>query len=120
MKMLWVFLGGGLGSMARYAVSLFAQQLPASFPYATLISNISASLILGFFAGHLISNESTVLRLLVIVGFCGGFSTFSSFSFENFELLKSNQIFSALLNIVGNTLLCLIAIFIGFALGRNS
>lgn len=116
---LYVFIGGGLGSMARYGVSVAASSLPTNFPYPTLISNVCASLLLGIFASYIIEQEQSWLRLLLIVGFCGGFSTFSSFSFETFELLKSGAITEACLNMLGNTLLCLSAIGIGLFLGKN-
>jgi CrcB protein len=118
-KLLLVFVGGGLGSLARFYVSLFAQKFAGNFPYGTLLSNITASLILGMVAGYLLGVQNNNLRWLIIVGFCGGFSTFSSFSFETFELFKTSQFQMAFLNIFGNTLLCLFAIFCGLFLGRN-
>lgn len=119
MKFLLVFLGGGLGSLARFYVSSFAERFASDFPYGTLISNFTASFILGVVAGYLLGVQNNNLRFLIIVGFCGGFSTFSSFSFETFELFKSAQAGQAFLNIFGNTILCLFAIFCGLFLGRN-
>lgn len=119
MKFLLVFLGGGLGSLARFYVTGFAQRFASDFPYGTLISNVTASFVLGIIAGYLLGVQNNNLRFLLIVGFCGGFSTFSSFSFETFELFRSAQVGQALINIFGSTLLCLGAIFLGLLLGRN-
>lgn len=119
MKFLLVFLGGGLGSLARFYVSIFAERFAGHFPYGTLISNIAASFILGVVAGHLLGIQNNNLRFLIIIGFCGGFSTFSSFSFETFELFRSAQVSQAFINIFGNTILCLIGVFCGLFLGRN-
>jgi len=118
-KFLLVFVGGGLGSLTRFFVSLFAERFAGNFPYGTLISNVTASFVLGIFASYLLGTQNNTLRFLIIIGFCGGFSTFSSFSFETFELFRSSQISQAFLNIFGNTLLCLGAIFLGLILGRN-
>ena len=116
---LYVFLGGGLGSLARYGMSLLVTFLPQNFPYPTLISNVLASFLLGVFAAFLMNNENSWMRYLLVIGFCGGFSTFASYSYETFYLLKNGEMISAFLNIVGNTFLCLTAIGIGFFLGRN-
>jgi len=118
-KFLWVFLGGGLGSLARFYISLFASKFSYTFPYPTLISNITASIILGVVAAFIFGQSGNMLRYLVIIGFCGGFSTFSSFSFETFELLRDGQLGLAVLNVLLSTLLCLVAIYLGFSFGKN-
>jgi len=118
-KFLLVFLGGGIGSLARFYVTTLTENFTSAFPYGTLISNITASLILGVVAGYLLGVQNNNLRFLIIVGFCGGFSTFSSFSFETFELFRTAQMGQAFLNIFVNTVLCLLAIFCGLFLGKN-
>ena len=112
-----VFLGGGTGSLLRYGL---AQWLPAMlgerpYPLAILAANVLASAILGAvagaFAGKLVGND---VRLLVGVGFCGGLSTFSSFSVDTLILFQQGRPGVALLNVGLNVVLCLLASAAGF------
>ncbi len=112
-----VFLGGGTGSLLRYGLG---QWLPAMvgerpFPLAILAANVLASAILGAaagaFAAKLVSNE---FRLLIGVGFCGGLSTFSSFSIDTLILFQQGRPGIALLNVGLNVVLCLLASAAGF------
>ena len=118
---LLVFVGGGLGSLARYSLSrAVTGSYLAAFPLGTLLVNVLASLILGLFLGWADGRNLSYpsFRLLVAVGFCGGFSTFSTFSAETLLLLKSGQGLLALLNVAGSVLLCLAATFAGVVLAR--
>jgi CrcB protein len=108
-NLLYVFLGGGLGSVARYSISVMMQKSFAFvFPMATLISNALSCLILalaiGMFADKMTANPS--LKLLIITGFCGGFSTFSSFSFETIDLIKQGHNTLAFANIFISIVVC--------------
>lgn len=110
----FVFLGGGLGSLARYGISeIVRSNFKSSFPFATLCSNIISCLVLavtiGYFSGKLADNQA--LKIFIIIGFCGGFSTFSSFSFETVELIRSGNILFAIANILISVTVCVALIY---------
>lgn len=90
-----VFVGGGLGSICRYALG---QYLPsASFPWATLAANLAACFILGYLTGYLLKNSlDEHFKVLIGAGFCGGFSTFSTFSSETLKLGQNGLAWTAL------------------------
>ena len=121
MAYLWIALGAVAGASARYFLGGYiAKTIPSSFPYGTLIINISGSFLLGFF---LIWTSERVLvdprwRLLVAIGFCGSFTTFSSYAFETFGLFEQGQWMLMIANIVSSNLLCLISVLGGAALAR--
>ena len=101
MNVLAVFFGGGLGCLCRYGMSVFVmKQNWTHFPLATFLSNLLACIIMAgalyYFKDKL---QSTYLMPLLITGFCGGFSTFSSMSYESAQLIQQGQHFWAILNI---------------------
>ena len=118
---LWITLGAAIGANLRYAVNRLALNfLSASVPYGTLIVNVTGSLILGFF---LVWTSERVLadpywRLLIAVGFCGAYTTFSSYSFETFAMLEQGHYVLATANFVANNLLCLAGVLAGAVLAR--
>lgn len=114
---LLIFLGGGLGSLARYAISL---GWPASsYPKGTLIANAISCIILGVFIG--LSSRSLLAdhhRLLLATGFCGGFSTFSTYSAEIVQLYQSGEVQTAVLYGVGSIVVGIIGIVLGMMVSR--
>ncbi len=121
MSYFFVFVGGGLGSVTRFMISKFLSTPSDSFPLATFFSNTISSLILGLLLGYFaqknVSNDN--IRLLIATGFCGGFSTFSTFSYETFVLFSSGNYKTGLASIFANLLLCYGAIVAGFFLSKS-
>jgi CrcB protein len=113
-NILLVFLGGGLGSLVRYGISVYVRNnYSSSFPWATLCSNILSCVILALTIGYFSQKAelSSSLKTLLVVGFCGGFSTFSSFSYETVELMRSGDLLFAILNILISVSVCMILIY---------
>ena len=118
----FIALGGALGAILRYAVSNGVHiLLGRSFPFGTLSVNVLGSLLMGFLYIILIERISNNmgLRAMLIIGFLGAFTTFSTFSIETFNLLESGEAFKALTNILVSVVLCLLAAWIGVVLGRE-
>ncbi len=116
-----VFLGGGLGSGVRYAISRWVgSNYVHLFPIATLISNVIACFILGLVIGLADQKQllSSATRLFWTVGFCGGFSTFSTFSYETLALLQQGAQLTSFLYIFFSVSLCMAAVFMGQVVGR--
>jgi CrcB protein len=105
MNFVLVFLGGGIGSVLRYAIGLAFQRSSYQLPLATLLANITACLI---FAGCLsLAEGKNATRLLLLTGFCGGLSTFSTFGFETWLLIKQGNYTWATANIFISLVLCI-------------
>ncbi len=118
MSYVWVALGGALGSMARYGCAGFVARVAgATFPWGTLTVNVAGSLIIGFVAtliapgGRLLVTPDA--RAFVVIGVLGGFTTFSSFSFETLSLARDGEWLYAATNIVASLALCLTAVWLG-------
>lgn len=114
LNLIYIFVGGGVGCLARYGISkLLLSTGESNFPWATLIANILSVVVMGVALGLFsakLQNES--LRLLIITGFCGGFSTFSTFSLETLELLRRGNYFFAAGNIALSVVLCLVVLVV--------
>jgi CrcB protein len=118
---LWIALGAVVGASARYFLSGFiAKVVPSSFPYGTLTINITGSLLLGFFLAW--TSERVLIdprwRLLIAIGFCGSYTTFSSYAFETFALVEQGQWLLMGLNVIASNVLCLVSVLAGVALAR--
>ena len=123
MKNLFIIaFGGGLGSVLRYLTTLFVNKyINSSFPYATFLTNCLGCFMIGLFFGYLEKNNalSQDLKLFLITGFCGGYTTFSAFSQENIQLLQSNQATSAFLYIGLSIFVGLIATWFGLFIVKS-
>ena len=115
---LWVMLGSALGGGARYWCSgIVARMFGETFPWGTLLINVTGSLVIGFFNtitgpdGRLL--VATTARQFVMIGICGGYTTFSSFSLQTLSLARDGEWFRAGGNIVLSVVLCLFAVWIG-------
>jgi CrcB protein len=121
---LWVAIGGALGSVARFGLGgLVAQKFGETFPFGTLAVNVAGSFIIGFL-GALASSEGRLAppsrvfaTRFLMTGVCGGFTTFSSFSLQTFNLLRDREWLYAGGNILLSVALCLVAVWLGFMLG---
>ncbi len=115
-----VFLGGGAGSLLRYLAGRFvpAAFTGSPFPSAILLVNVVASFVLGALMGWVLNRSADEsMRLLMGVGFCGGLSTFSSFSLDTVVLLQQGRLGAAVLNISLNVVVCLTASAMGLLAG---
>ncbi len=119
-SLLLVFVGGGFGSLCRYLIYKMLDQEQFSFPYATFSVNVAGSLLLGLILGYVIKQEnlSGGMILFLTTGFCGGFTTFSTFAFENQQFLKSGDYSSFLIYALGSLFLGIAAIFSGIYFSR--
>lgn len=121
-KYVFIGLGGFLGSIARFWLASFVQNKTESlFPYGTMLVNISGCFVIGLlmtlFQEKIVVGQN--IRLFVIIGLLGGFTTFSSFSYDTIALLKSGNFLSAGLNAGVSLFGCLIATWAGFYIGEN-
>lgn len=120
---LLIAMGGALGSVARYWIGLLALPLSRELPWGTIGINIVGSFAISFFgtltlgAGRYPASEAA--RLFIMVGFCGGFTTFSSFSLQTLDLLRGGAVARALVNVAASVLLCLCAVALGHTIAAQ-
>lgn len=118
--LLFVFVGGGLGSCCRYLISKWLNPIADFLPFGTLTANILSCIVLGMGA-YLFEakfTEHSMVRTLVLVGFCGGFSTFSTFSNEAVQFMRNGQNNNMVIYVLSSLILCNLAIGLGLWLGK--
>ncbi len=116
--LVWIALGGAAGSVLR---ALVGMALRTSFPWATLLINVAGSMFIGWLMVRFGSAEPVVsarMLNLLAVGFCGGFTTFSAFSWQTFDQMLKGQWGAAVANVLLSVSLGLLAVWLGFRLGR--
>ena len=123
LECLLLAVGGALGTLARYGIGIWAAPISQNLPWGTIIVNVAGSFVIGFFGTLTLAHGrfpvSDTVRLGVMVGFCGGFTTFSSFSLQTLELLRGDAIARALINIAVSVTLCLCAVAAGHGLASR-
>lgn len=119
-QLLLIFLGGGLGSVLRYLISKSLNFETAFIPFGTFTVNILGSLLLGLILGIAAKSDffTSNIVLFLAVGFCGGFTTFSSFAFENQALLRSGDYLNFFFYTFGSIILGILAVFLGLFLSK--
>jgi CrcB protein len=114
---LYVMIGGALGTLARYAISVAAQPVSRNLPLGTIGINILGSFVIGFFGTLTLAQGrypvSENIRIFVMIGLCGGFTTFSSFSLQTLDLMRNGAMLRAAVNVVASVVLCVAAVAIG-------
>ncbi len=121
-SLLMVFIGGGLGSVVRFSLGKWIGSLHTHhFPYGTLVANVLACFILGLVIGLADHRQlfSPNARLFWTVGFCGGFSTFSTFSHETFYLMQGGFTFSSIIYVIFSLIFCVAAVYLGLFTGEQ-
>ena len=113
-----VFIGGGIGSVLRYGIGKWLNSSTTGIPYGTFAANILGSLIIGLILGFAAKNESLSQSQIVFLatGFCGGFTTFSTFAYENHVFLKSGDFTSFAIYTIGSFIVGFLAVFLGLFL----
>ena len=114
---LWVALGSALGGLARYALTKWTLPWSEAMPWGTVLINVFGCFLIGFFGTYTLASgkhaTAESMRLFVMVGICGGFTTFSSFSLQTFDLLREGAWGRALLNVLLSVTLCFVAVGLG-------
>ena len=123
MRIFWaVAVGAAAGGVSRYYLSLAVHhRIGAAFPWGTLLVNVTGSLLLGFLMRYALATPtlSAEMRLLLTTGFCGGYTTFSTFSYETAMLLEDGQYERAASYMLASVIVSLLATFCGFILARE-
>ncbi|MBA4149458.1 MAG: fluoride efflux transporter CrcB [Verrucomicrobia bacterium] len=120
---LWIALGSALGGVMRFAISaMLAQRFGEKAAIGTLLVNVTGSFLIGLLAAVSAKNESfhaaTGLRQFLMIGVCGGYTTFSAFSLQTMEMLKAGEIWQSGLYVAGSVVLCIGAAVVGYFVGQ--
>ena len=120
---LLVMIGGALGTLARYAISTLASPISSQLPWGTIIINITGSFVIGLFGTLTLASGrhpvSENVRLFVMIGLCGGYTTFSSFSLQTLDLMRNGAMTRAMVNVAASVVLCVAAVAVGHAVGAR-
>jgi CrcB protein len=121
---LWVAIGSAIGGVLRYAISRAMEPVSQGLPWGTIVVNISGCFVIGFFGTLTLQGTRYAVpeatRIFVMVGICGGFTTFSSFSLQTFNLIRSGDWLRALSNVLVSVVFCLLAVAAGHHLAQRS
>ncbi|WP_339876221.1 fluoride efflux transporter CrcB [Olleya marilimosa] len=120
-QLVLVFVGGGLGSVLRYIIGKALNNTENGIPYGTFLANVLGSLLIGIILGLALKNNtlSNNQTLLLATGFCGGFTTFSTFAYENHVFLKTGDFTSFALYTIASFILGFLAVFLGMWLAKQ-
>ena len=117
MSFVWVAIGSALGGVARYALTRWTLAISANLPWGTVLINVLGCFIIGFFGTYTLGGGRHAvpenIRLFVMVGICGGFTTFSSFSLQTFDLVRGGAWGRALANVIFSVVLCFVSVASG-------
>lgn len=121
MKQLFlIFIGGGTGSVARYLIGKYLNNSSSGIPYGTFTANVLGSLLIGIILGLALKNNTISQNTVALLatGFCGGFTTFSTFAYENHILLKSGDFTHFMIYALGSLILGFLFVFIGIEITK--
>jgi CrcB protein len=114
-KVVLLALGGALGTLSRHGLNTYLTERYAAFPVGTLVVNVTGSFLIGLLAALALRHE---WRLFLMAGFCGGYTTFSTFSLQSLELAHGKAWLPLAGNVIASNLLCLVAVYAGWLCGR--
>lgn len=119
-NLIYIFLGGGFGSVVRFIISNYTQKLwnINAFPMGTFVVNISGCFLIGILSAYFLKVDSS-LKYLLITGVCGGYTTFSTFSAENFSLWQNSNYYILIIYALLSLIIGLLMVFLGFQLVNN-
>lgn len=117
-QLILVFVGGGFGSVLRFLIGKYLNNAETGIPYGTFTANILGSLLIGLILGLAVKNDAITQNhtLLLATGFCGGFTTFSTFAYENHVFLKSGDFLSFAIYTIASFVIGFLAVFFGMYL----